>query len=65
MRNFLQGETLAQVAQKCGRCPNPGNIQDQFVWISEKAGLVEDVATHCKGFGLDGFYKALPPQLVL
>jgi len=28
------GETLAQVAQRDGRCPIPGNIQGQVGWGS-------------------------------
>jgi len=36
-RNFLQrgSETLAHVAQRCDRCPIPGNIQGQTGWGSE------------------------------
>ena len=47
------GETLAQVAQKGGRCPIPGNIQGQVGWGSEQPGLVEDVPVHCRGVGPD------------
>jgi len=48
------GETLAQVAQRGGGCPMPGNIQGQVRWGSEKPDLVEDVPGHCRGIGLDG-----------
>ena len=36
-------ETLAQVAQRGGRCPIPGSIQGQVGWGSEQPDLVEDV----------------------
>jgi len=45
---------LAQVAQRGGRCPIPGNIQGQVGWGSEQPGLVEDVPAHGRGVGLDG-----------
>ena len=47
------GETLAQIAQRGGRCPIPGNIQIQVGWGSVQPDLVEDVPAHCKGVGLD------------
>jgi len=47
------GETLAQVAQRGGRCPIPVNIQGQDGWGSEQPGVVEDVPEHCRGVGLD------------
>jgi len=47
------GETLAQVAQRGGRCPIPGNIQGQVGQVSEQRHLVEDVLAHCKEVGLD------------
>ena len=43
------GETLAQVAQRSGGSPVPGNIQGQIGWGSEQPGLVEDVPAHCRG----------------
>ena len=46
------GETLAQVAQRGGRCPIPGNIQGPVGRGSEQPDLVEDVPAHCRG-GLD------------
>jgi len=46
-------ETLAQVAQRGGRCPNPGNVQGQEQWGFEQAGLVEDFPAHCREVGLD------------
>ncbi|KAK4825521.1 hypothetical protein QYF61_000034 [Mycteria americana] len=53
-RNILRegGETLAQVAQRGGRCPIPGNIQGQVGRGSEQPDLVEDVPAHRKGVGL-------------
>jgi len=47
------GETLAQVAQRDGRCPIPGNIQGQIGRGSEQPGLVVDVPGHCRGVGLN------------
>ena len=47
------GETLAQVAQRDGGCPVPGNIQGQVGWGSEQSGLVEDVPAHGRGVGLE------------
>jgi len=44
---------LAQIAQRGGRCPIPGNIQGQVGQGSEQPGLVEDVPAHCRGVGLD------------
>jgi len=52
---YLDGATLAQVAQRGGGCPNPGNIQGQVGRGSEQPGLVEDVPAHCRGVGLDDF----------
>ena len=55
-KNFFyneSGETLAQVPQRGGRCPIPGNIQGQVGWGSEQPGLVEGVPAHCRGVGLD------------
>ncbi|KAK4818961.1 LOW QUALITY PROTEIN: hypothetical protein QYF61_022628 [Mycteria americana] len=51
-KNFFTmrvGETLEQVAQRCGRCPIPGNIQGQVGRGSEQPDLVEDVPAHCRG----------------
>ena len=45
------GETLAQIAQRGGRCPVPGNVQGQDGRGSEHPGLVEDVPAHCRGLG--------------
>ncbi|KAK4822058.1 hypothetical protein QYF61_008867, partial [Mycteria americana] len=42
------GEALAQVAQRGGRCPIPGNIQGQVGWGSEQPDLVEDVPAYCR-----------------
>jgi len=48
------GETLAQVAQRGGRWPIPGNIPGQVGWGSELPNPVEDVPGHCREVGLDG-----------
>jgi len=45
------GETLAQVAQRSGPCPIPGNIQGQAGWGCEQPDAVEDVPAHGKGIG--------------
>ena len=45
--------TLAQVAQRGGRCPIPGNVQGQVGWGSEQPDPVEDVPAHCRGVGPD------------
>ena len=47
------GGTLAEVAQRGGRCPMPGNIQGQAGRGSEQPGLVEDARARCRGVGLD------------
>jgi len=47
------GETLAQVAQRGGRCSIPGNIQGQVEWGSEHPDPVADVPAHCRAVGLD------------
>ena len=57
------GETLAQVAQRGGRCPVPGNIQGQVGQGSEQPDLVEDVPAHCRGVGLDGLSCPFQPKL--
>jgi len=48
------GGTLAQVAQRGGQCPIPGNVQGQVGRGSEHPDPVEDVPAHCRGVGLDG-----------
>lgn len=55
---------LAQVAQRGGGCPLPGNIQGQVRQGSEQPGLVEDVPDFCRGVGLDGHQRSLPTQIV-
>ena len=47
------GEALEQVAQRGDRCRNPGNIQGQVGWGSQKPVVAEDVPAHCKGVGRD------------
>jgi len=44
--------TLAQVAQRGGRCPLPGNIQYQIGQDFEHHDLVEDVPAYCREIGL-------------
>lgn len=39
---------LDQVIQRCGKCPIPGNIQDQVKWGSEQLDLIEDFPAHCR-----------------
>ena len=57
------GETLAQVAQRGGRCPIPGNTQGQVGWGPEQPDLVEDVSACCRGVGLDDCQRSLPTIL--
>jgi len=59
------GETLAKVAQRGGRCHLPGRVQGQVGWSSEQADLLEDVAAHGRGFGLDGLQRSLPTKSFL
>ena len=58
-------ETLAQVAQRGGRCPIPGNIPGQVGRGSEQPDLVEDVPAHCRAVGLDDICSCLPTQTTL
>lgn len=39
---------LAQVAQRGGTCPIPGNLQGQVGQGSEQPGLVKDEPAHCR-----------------
>jgi len=49
----MNGESPAQVSQKGGRCPIPGNVQGQAGWGSEQRDLGGDVPAHCRvGVGL-------------
>ena len=52
------GETPAEVAQRGGRCPIPGNIPGQVERGSEQPDPVEDVPAHGRGAGVD------PPVLI-
>jgi len=47
------GETLAQVAQRGGRCPIPGNIQGRAGQVAEQPDLVEDVPAYWRVSELD------------
>ena len=58
------GETPAQVAQRGGRCPIPGNTQGQVGRGSEQPDLVGDVPA-LAGVGLDGLERSLPTQSIL
>lgn len=46
-------ETLAQVMQRCGKCPTPGNIQGQGGLSFEQPDVAEDSPVQCGGVGLD------------
>ena len=59
------GETLAQVAQRGGRCPIPGNIPGQAGRGSEQPDLAEDVPAHGRGVGLGDLERSLPTQTIL
>jgi len=62
------GETLAQVAERGGRCPIPGNIPGQVGQGSEQPDPLEGVPAHCRGleyktfngpFQLKSFYDSM------
>jgi len=59
------GEILAELAQRGGQCPIPGNTQDQVGRGSEHPDPGEDVPAHCRGFGPDGLGRSLPTQPIL
>lgn len=40
---------MAEVAQRGGKCPIPGNTKSQAEWGSEQPDPVEDVPAHCRG----------------
>ena len=46
-------EALAQIAQRGGGCPVPGDIHGQAGWDSELLSTV-GVPVHCRGVGPDG-----------
>ena len=48
------GEALAQVAQRGGGCPIPGDTQGQTGQGSEQSNLAVSAPVHCRGVGLDG-----------
>ena len=55
-KKFFYGEgseTLAQAAQRGGRCPIPGTIPGQVGWGSEQCDPAEEVPAHCRGVGPD------------
>ena len=50
---MMSAEARAQVAQRDGGCPIPGDIQCQAGQGSEQPDLTVGVPTHCRGVGLD------------
>jgi len=52
------GETPAQVAQRGGRCPIPGNIQGQVGRGSEQPAPAADVPSHRGRAGLAGCWRS-------
>ena len=58
------GETLAQVAQRGGRCPIPGSIPGQVGRGSEQPDVGEDVPAHGRGVGSDDLQRSLPTQTI-
>ena len=46
-------EALKHVAQRCGGCPIPRDIQGQAGWGSEHPDLAVGVPVHCRGVELD------------
>ena len=62
---YMGGETLAQIAQRGGRCPTPGNIQGQAGQRSEQPDLVEDVPAYGRELGTIWSLRSLPTQTIL
>ena len=60
-----RGETLAQVAQRGGRCPISGDLQGQVGQGSEQPDLVEDVPAYCRGGWTRWPFLSLPTQTIL
>ena len=48
-------EGLEQVAQRCDRCLNTGDIKDQAGWGTEQPDCAVGVPVHCRRVGLDEF----------
>jgi len=46
-------EALAQVTQRGGGCPIPGDTQGETGWGSEHPNVAVNVPIHCRGVGLD------------
>jgi len=57
-------ERLAPAAQRCGRCPIPGTIRGRAGRGSQQLDLVGEVPARCRGVGLHGLERSLPPQTV-
>ena len=48
----MDGEILAQVAQRGCGCPLPGGVQGQAGWVCEQPGLVGGVPAYSRGLEL-------------
>ena len=64
IRRTFTVRALAQVAQRCGGCPIPGDTQGPGGWGSEHPDVAVGVPVHCRGVGPDGFYGFLRTQTV-
>lgn len=53
------GKALVQVAQKCDRCPVPGDFHSEAGTGPGQADLAVHISAHCRGVELDGFQMSL------
>ena len=59
-------EAVEQVAQRGGRCTEPGDSQGQMGGEgSEQSDVAVGVPIHCRRVGLDDLQRSLPPQTIL
>lgn len=56
------GKALVQVAQKCDRCPVPGDFHSEAGTGPGQADLAVHISFHCRRVGLDGPQRS-PPSL--
>ena len=50
--NYIS-EAMEQVAQRCGGCPIPGDVQGQVGWGFKQPDLAIAVPVYSRGVGLD------------
>ena len=58
-------EALAQVAQRSGACPVPGDTKGQAGQGSEQPDLAAGVPAHRRGIKLDNLLGSLPIQIII